>query len=513
MIFSVLVIMFAGSVYCVVAKEMYKSATTILVVPQEVPEDYIKSTVTYSVDERLNTIQQQVLSRTRLLNIVETFHLFPELKNRVPQETLVEKMIENTNIELKGDRRERKTAFTIEYFHEDPQIAMIVASTLASMFINDNLKIRVEQATGTADFIDTQLKSVKDELDGKDRKIKEFKTKYLGELPEQLESNLGMLSRYQEEIKDNAESIRAMEDKVFLLDSQLTELKSRFGSGQSEEGDADRAGRIMAIEEEIMGKKAELSRLSLLYTDRNPSIVRLRMEIRRLENAKNAISAGGDGDASGDGELIYYTPSNFERVNQQMTDIQQKMKEWNLAIKIAQEKNEELKRQVELYSKRVENTPKRELELKELTRDYNNLKTTYEELLSKKINADMSHDMEERQKGEQFHILDPAYLPEKPEKPNRGKIMLIAFLISISLGGWGAILGERFDRSIKTPDEFKEIYNLPVLVSFPEIATEKEEAKRRRKRMMLVAGLMIYFAVVVAFIFLFMDKIRVILRV
>ncbi len=160
----------------------------------------------------------------------------------------------------------------------------------------------------------------------------------------------------------------------------------------------------------------------------------------------------------------------------------------------------------------MENTPKRELELKELTRDYNSLLRTHEELLGKKINADMSQDLESRQKGEQFQIIDPAYLPEKPYKPNRAKMLLVAFVLSVSIGGWGAILLERFDKSIKTPGEFSEVFELPVLASLPEVVGDAEEMKMFRKKALLAGGLAVYAGAVLLFIFIYFDKIKVIFK-
>lgn len=519
MIFSVLVVVFFAFVYCVVARELYKSSTTILILPQEVPEDYIKSTVTYSVEERLSTIQQQVLSRPRLLKIIQSFDLFPELRDKVPQETLLEKMIERTNIELKGESRE-KNAFTIEYLHEDPRIAMLVVSDLASLFIEDNLKLRVGQAVGTAEFLDTQVQAVKKELDRKDRKIKVYKTKHMGELPEQMASNLGMLTRYQEELNSISDSIRSAEDRKLLLDTQISALKSRSGLREEEVKtdeniDLFQMSRKMSLAAEIAKKKEELSKLRITYTDSNPTTKKLIDEIGKLEDAYNDTSSEANlTEQNGNTvESSTYIAPESEGIISHLTDLIQRRKEVELNIKKLHEAKEDVLKSIEVYSKRVENAPKRELELKELLRDYNNLKVTFEGLLQKKINADMSQDMEKRKKGEQFKILDPAFFPEKPFKPERIKIMLLAFMVSITLGVWGAIFCERMDKSIKTPDEFREIYGLPVLVTLPEIITEVGKKKMIQRRVMLAGGLILYVVAVITFVFVYSDKIRLILRI
>ncbi len=541
MIFSVLVTMFAASVYCVVAKEMYKSSTTILITPQKIPEEYIKSTVTYRIEERLNTIQQQVLSRTRLLNVIKTHGLFPELQGKVPQEEIVEMMRERINLELKGDQRERKTAFAIEYSHEDPQTAMLVTSSLASMFIEKNLNIREQQAMGTAEFIDNQLEQVKEELDIKDRKIKVFRTKYLGELPEQLTSNLGMLSRYQDELKSNAEYFRAAQDRRILLDTQIADLKAKSGyveiAAAEKENETtvngfDRWGvptqsmdQEMAVGAIIAEKEAELARLRLRYTENHPAIGKVQHEIMRLQakarelreraktpGTKGRKNGGAGSAAGGPSPIAAYVSPRKEKMHDQIRALIDQRNRVELEIKSLKEEKENILKLIELYSRRVENTPKRELELKELTRDYNSLLRTHEELLGKKINADMSQDLESRQKGEQFQIIDPAYLPEKPYKPNRAKMLLVAFVLSVSIGGWGAILLERFDKSIKTPGEFSEVFELPVLASLPEVVGDAEEMKMFRKKALLAGGLAVYAGAVLLFIFLYFDKIKVIFK-
>ncbi len=429
MIFIVLLIMFITSAYCVVAKEVYKSSTTILVLPQSTPEDYIKETATYHIADRLDTIKQQVLSRTRLLEVIEEFNLFPQNNEKIPQEILVEKMRKRIKIELKGDIKGSENVFRLEYFDEEPQTAMLVTTRLASSFMEKNLSIRAEQTMGTARVINQKLRSIKKKLDKKKRELDEYKRKYSGELPEQRTSNLGMLTRFQEELKSITDSIRTVEARITTLKDQFGQMKHKPGFGLNK---------------------------------------------NRLTEEHNL---------------------KIEQEEENLDDL--KMQRENIIA------------QIDVYSLRLENTPTRELELNKFEREYNNLLITYEELLGKQNYAEMANDLEKIQKNIQFQVIDPAYVPEKPDRPKRKKILFLAFVLSLSVGVWSALLLEQFDKSIKSPGEFKEIFNLPVLASLPEVFSMAEKRRFSPQRTALSVGLILYGIVVFIFSCCYFDRIKI----
>jgi uncharacterized protein involved in exopolysaccharide biosynthesis len=431
MIFSFFVIIFIASAYCVVAKDIYKSSTTILVIPQGTPENYIKATATYQIADRLDTLKQQVLSRTRLLEVIEEFNLYPKLQKKATQEKLIEHMRKRITIELKGGKEGFENVFSLDYFHEDPQTAMLVTSRLANTFMEKNLNIRAEQTKGTARVIDRKLNSIKKQLNAKKKELDEYKGKYLGELPEQRASNLGMLTRYQQELQSTAASIRAVEDRILGFYNRLNELKQAPGTSHN--------------------KNRQIDELILLG----------ELEEEKLQN-----------------------------------------------LKVEKQKIEE---NIEIYSQRLENTPSRELEYNKLEREYNNLLVNYEEILGKKYSADMARDLEQMQKNVQFQVIDPAYVPDRPHKPKRLQILIIAIVLSISFGFWGAVLCEKLDKSIKTPGEFKEAFDVPMLVSLPEVFVKTNKRDLSPKRAVLTGGLFLYCIVVIAFSYVYLDKIKILL--
>lgn len=431
MIFSFFVIMFIASAYCVVAKDMYKSSTTILVIPQSTPEDYIKATATYRIADRLGSIKQQVLSRTRILKVIEELNLYPELAENVPREILVDRMAKSITIELKGERPGFENVFKLEYVHEDPQTAMLVTSRLANTFMQENLSIRAEQTKGTAQVINRKLSSIKKQLNAKKKELDKYKEKFAGELPEQRTANLGMLTRYQQELQSTAASISAVEDRILGFYNRMNELKQSPGTSRN---------KIRQIDELI------------LLGD---------LEEEKLQNL--------------------------------------------------QMKKQKIEENIEIYSQRLENTPSRDLEYNKLEREYNNLLVTYEEILGKKYSADMARDLEQTQKSVQFQVIDPAYVPEKPDKPKRAKILLLAFVLSISIALWGAVLLEQFDKSIKTTGEFKEVFDVPILASLPEVFAKTDMRNLSPKRAVMAGGVFLYCIVVFAFSYVYFDKIKILL--
>ncbi|HWS15646.1 MAG TPA: Wzz/FepE/Etk N-terminal domain-containing protein, partial [Candidatus Methylomirabilis sp.] len=222
--FSILIILFGASVYCVVTPEEYKSSTTILVIPQRVPEGYVRSTIGSRVDERLFSIWQQVLSRTRLIAVMEELGLYPEERKKLPAEVVVEMMRKKIDIQVlsgtsnMGRRRDSgEDAFKLTVIHSNPRSAMLTASRLASFFVDENMKSREQQAAGTSEFLQSQLQSTKVRLEAQEEKVKQYKLQFMGELPQQLQANLQILSRLQDQLKMNSDARRTAQDrKVFV---------------------------------------------------------------------------------------------------------------------------------------------------------------------------------------------------------------------------------------------------------------------------------------------------------
>jgi len=526
-LFSILFILFGASVYCVVTPERFKSSTTILVVPQRVPEHYVKSTISIRIEDRLGTIKQQVLSRTRLVAVMDELGLFKEDRKKYPVEEVVDEMRKRIAIEVRHN-----DAFTLSFIHENRQMAMVTTSRLASFFIDENLKNREQQAVGTADFLESQLQETKKKLEAQEERVKQYKSTYMGELPQQLQANLAVMSRLQDQLKANADAIRSAQDRRMFVESQINALESqaasieaqaRAASGGEETGTAepispsDPAAPYLT---ELNAKRARLSNLLAKYTDQYPEIIRLKEEIARLEKQvadargsvtpTQAATPGTVAKMPAQHPVVPVSPPSRERG--EIRRLRIVLTALDLEIQSLKKDSAGIRKSVDAVEKKVERSPKREQEMISLTRDYDNLKRSYDELLKKKLDADISQNLERRQKGEQFQILDPANLPEEPFIPNRPKVFGIAALAALLIGFGGAVGLEMFDPSVRGAKEFSHFSEILVLASIPSIHDKAYAKKVSRRRAAIFGGLITFTMAVTVFLLVYGEKVRAILQ-
>jgi len=526
-VFSILSIFFAASVYSVVTPERFKSSTTILVVPQRVPENYVKSTVSIRIEDRLGTIKQQVLSRTRLVAVMDELGLFKEARKKQPVEELVEGMRARINIEVRHN-----DAFTLSFVHENRQMAMLTTSRLASFFIDENLKNREQQAVGTADFLDSQLQETKKKLEEQEERVKKYKSAFMGELPQQLQANLAVMSRLQDQLKANADATRTAQDRKMFIESQISTLESQVASIEALARAASGSTETAAAEpvspsdpaapylHELNAKRAQLANLSTRYTDRYPEIRRLKEDVARLEkqvaeargNPPSTQGSAGETAARQPVPLGINPASPLAREKEEIRRLRTVLKGLDLETQSLKRESAEIRKSVIAVENKVDRAPKREQEMISLTRDYDNLKRSYDELLKKKLDADISQNLEKRQKGEQFQILDPANLPEEPFIPNRRKVFGIAVLLALLVGFGGAIGLEMIDPSVRGAKEFRHFSPIPILASIPSIHDKAYAIKVGRRRAAVFGGLITFTTAVTVFLLVYGEKVRNILQ-
>jgi polysaccharide chain length determinant protein (PEP-CTERM system associated) len=527
-VFSILFILFGASVYCVVTPERFKSSTTILVVPQRVPENYVKSTISIRIEDRLGTIKQQVMSRTRLVAVMDELGLFKEARKKQPVEEVVEDMRKRINIEVR-----HTDAFTLSFVHENRQAAMLTTARLASFFIDENLKNREQQAVGTADFLDSQLQETKKRLEEQEERLRKYKSAFMGELPQQLQTNLALMSRMQDQLKSNSDAIRSAQDRKMFAESQLSALEAQVAAiGSQAQGGADKTGAgvaepvypsdpAAAYLKELNAKRGQLASLSATYTEQYPEIRRLKEEIARLEkqvadghaNASTPAPGGSPDSATRRNAQIPGNPGYaLPREREVIRRVRMVLSSLDVEIKSLEKERGAILKSVADVQARVERSPKREQEMISLTRDYDNLKRSYDELLKKKLDADISQNLEKRQKGEQFQILDPANLPEEPFIPNRPKVFGIAVLAALLLGFGGAVGLELIDPSVRGAKEFSHFSGIPVLASIPSIHDKAYAKKVGRRRVAVFGGLITFTTAVTVFLLVYGEKVRSILQ-
>ncbi len=476
--------------------KVYKATTLILVQPQRVPESYVQTTITDSVAGRLSTISQEILSRTRLEKVMKEFNLYSDILNDLSLEEVVEKMRKAIEVKVQTNPQNERAqnSFSVSFEGKDPKTVMMVTNKLASLFIEENLKVRESQAEKTAEFLSKELMGMEEQLKQKEHLIRNFKERSMGQLPQQLDANLRILERLQQQLQTASENLRATEDRNMLLQNQIEQLKMRgqFSISQRLRGDAgsrteDLSG--LGISEDpliiqLNNLKRELASAQSRYKETHPDVIDLKKKIANLElkmkkllerqEAERAGTGRNDQGGIGDESLSVFTlDPNTARLITQYTE------QYNngvLEAKRLKEETRNLKEQIGIYQKRIEETPKREQEIALLTRDYDLLRTNYQSLMDKKIQAQMAENLERKQQGEQFKILDPARIPEKPVKPDRNKILLMGGVIGLMAGLGLAWFRESIDQSFHTVSDVEDYLGIPVIATVPNLKEERKAA-------------------------------------
>jgi protein tyrosine kinase modulator len=470
---------------------LYRSTASVIVENQQVPETFVRPTVTGAVELRLNTISQEVLSRTRLAKLIESFDLYAEMRKHASLEAAIQSMRRDIKLEVKSTQlkglREATVAFTITYQGNDPATVARVTNTLASFYAEENIRTRERQASGTADFLKVQLGETKTRLDRLEQRVSGFKRQHLGELPQQMDANLQTLERLNDQLRRNTDSQTRATERRQTLTSQLAEAESlqAFSFLPSAAGGPAGSGSPLAPPElRLAQKKDDLARLRTQFSDRYPDVVQLAAEVATLEREIAAAKARAPkSDASSTTASPPPPPTATSpytlRLKEALSDVQTELK----VLKTEEGRIREI---IATYQARVENVPRREQEFTELARDYDSTRDLYRSLLKRYEEAQLAESMEQRQKGEQFRILDQAVANSQPAAPNRPRLLIMILASAIGLALAAAVLAEHLDTSFHDVDQLRAFSNVPVLVSIPRIVTPTD-VRRGWWRMRLAA--------------------------
>ena len=433
----------AGVAFLLLPK-VYRSSTLILVESQKVPTDYIKPMAVDTIEERLIAIQQQIMSRTLLQKIIEEFHVYDDELKRQPLEDVIDLMRRNIKITMVDDRFHRNIqAFTISYDSDQPALAMQVTNKLASLFIGENLKVREQLVEGTSEFLEGELYRLKERLDRQEAEISLYKQKHIGQLPQQEEAMFRTLDRLTMELQTQNDMLRMLvERKEIMRDAVETSAGATGGVIH-----LSPKGRLRQLRE-------QLAQLLSEYKDTYPDVLRVKREIKDLE------ARVARGPSSDDLE---------EDVVVSGTDMDSQLRTVDAEIKVRRQRAAEIQAQIKSLEQRMEQMPIREQELSTLLRDYETTNKRYQALLANKESAKITEQMEKRQKGEQFRVLDPANLPIKPVKPDPLRVFLGGIVAGLALGG-GTIWWLDFrNLPFRRPEEIESSLGLPMLASIPHM--------------------------------------------
>lgn len=471
-VLSIVIATVAGAMVARMLPSYYRSTTLILVEQQQVPEAFVTPTDKTPFNQRLNTIRQQIMSRSKLEKIISEYKLYQSepnpfiraarktgLKGKEPlKEEVLERMSKDIEVKLIGDSRGGE-AFSVSYSGTDPYITMQVTNTLSSLFIEENLKVRERYAEGTSFFLSDELDNAKKELEALEKTVRGFKERNMGGLPQQLDANLRTLDRLQAELQAVNNQTRGLEDKKLQLESVLNQPATTPAGAP--------VNNSLAAELEKL--QHDLVTLLSMYTENYPDVLITKRRINEIKGLMNRSKKKEGEDSS---ELQDVAPelrnpsvvNNIRAVEAQIASLKRR--------------EDELKKQVKLLERRVDETPAAEQKFADLRRDYDMSLKNYQALLEKKLNARLSENLEKRQKGERFTIIDPANLPEKPYKPNRSLITAIGSLAGAGLSIGLVLILELMKPTFRKPEEFAGIISLPVLATISEFSSKPASGEK-----------------------------------
>ena len=467
--------------YSLTLTDEYTSKTLVLVEQQKVPDSVVQSVVSEDIAQRLATMQEQILSRTRLQPIIDKFNLYQGGATTTHMEDKVERLRAAIVIEpvrsLTGPRGGVLPGFFISFTAGNAQLAQRVCAEVTSMFIEENLRSREQRSQGTTDFLANQLAEAKRKLDETDGKLAEFKSRYFGSLPGQEQSNISILTGLNTQLESVNQALsRAQQDKAYaesLLNQQLAAQEAApLTSSGGPQPDLMQV-QLITLQNNLMAAEAR-------YTGDHPDVIKLRNDIAKLQKQiETARTQPAPQSEDGTKRAVRETP--------QTQALRAQIYQANQVIQGRTRDQARLHSQIGMYQSRLSLSPGVEQQFKELTRDYSTALEFYNDLLGKESQSKMATNLERRQQGEQFRVMDPANLPESPSFPNRPLFAAGGLGFGLALGIGISLLLEMKDKTIRTESDVKFFLQVPTLALIP-VSHEHLNGKKslwsrlRRKR-------------------------------
>jgi polysaccharide chain length determinant protein (PEP-CTERM system associated) len=470
---------------------VYRSTSTILIEEQEVPREYVNTTVTTFAEQRLQTINQRIMGTDRLLAIIAKFKLYEDLKNKWTTEEIIAKLRKDIKFNTisadvidprSGQARPATIAFSLSYQGENPTVVQQVANELTSLYLDENLKVREKQSLGTTTFIEEEMKGVQLQLSEIDAKISTYKQRNINSLPELAQINVQAVDSADREIMMLNAQLRTLKERESYLETQLASIPT-----DSSAQDKTRLNEL----------RVRLVDLKTRYTDEHPDVIKARGEIAEI--SKQLRSTGRDTlDNKPDNPAYITLSSQLASTRSEIASAKRQIDSFNT------------KR--DGYRQRVASTPAVEEGYRHLMMERNNLQLKYDDLSKKFMEAKVSHGLEKDQKGERFTLIDAPRLPEMPLSPNIPAIILIGLVLGIGAGVGLVALREFGDHTIRTPESLARATSFQVLAAIPEIMTCRGEEARPsfdKKKLAvsaaLIVGVMVVVPVVVHFFIMDLD--------
>jgi polysaccharide chain length determinant protein (PEP-CTERM system associated) len=471
-VISCFLVLMATIAYCIKAPRQYVSTSLIVIQPQEVPPDYVRPTVTSDIRSRLNTITDEVLSRSALQEIIRKIGLYPRAKDPGQLDAATADLRQAITINIKdagGGYPRSPSSFEVSYEGGDPVKVRDVTAELADLFVTHNYRLRAEQATGTLKFISSQLEGMRETLRQKEALVRDFKEKYQGLLPEQMPNNTQILTQLQQHLDTVSTNLQSAEDRKILLETQTGRLRA-LQLGPAAPGGQQQTPNTLD------GLRQELQRLQSRYSDKHPDVVRIKRLIAAAEKGAEA-----DAGQRRPGEATDSSPTTDTQrlVKLQRDELSAQREVVDREIQALRDERDKIRAQIEDYRRRIETGPKVEQMFVDLRRDYQQASDNYQSLLQKKLQAEAAENLERSERDDQLKIVDAASLPRRPTKPNLRRILLLGLMAALACGFGLAFLLEYLDRGFWTAREVEDVLGIPVLVTVPFIYTRNDLRKKK----------------------------------
>ncbi len=440
---------------------VYRSSGTILVETQQIPQDFVRSTVTSLASERIQIIKQRVMTREKLQALADKHGLFVHERDDFPVSMKIDRMRGQIYVDLirqgNGRRGSTAIAFTLAYESRNPRTAQAVANDLVTLFLEENVKSRTERATETTEFLESEAEKLKRQLDEIETAIADYKQENKDALPEHLSIYMNSMEGAEASIRNVDREIRSLRQQMDLYRIQLAGLES-----QRQNAGLDSSSASVSLAQ----LKIEYARLRSQYNDNHPRIQLLEEEIRYLEESI------GDTPMSGD---KFELRSQMAAAESRISSLEQERREYESRAEDLQE--------------RILRIPLVERGLTSLSRDYQNAKVQYDQLFSKGMQAGIAESLEEGRKAERFSVIEPPLLPDSPVKPDRKMLLLAAIVMSFGAPIGLIVLLELLDKSIRGVQRVIQVTEQPPLVVIPVITTAAEDLVAKRNLLLLLLGL------------------------
>jgi polysaccharide chain length determinant protein (PEP-CTERM system associated) len=480
-----LVTLFGALVYSSTLPDVYQSNMLIGIVPQRVPNEFVRSTVTLRTEERLNAITVQIRSRTVLEPIISEFNLYPIERARMPMEDVVQKMQDDIGVGLERPTSTQEgtspTAFHVRFTYQDPNLAARVTQRLGSIFVDQNARDRGALARATDEFLQVQLKEARERLEAQEKKVEAFRQQHGNALPSQLQSNLQAIQNVQLQIQALVEQIARDRDRKLMLERLFQEAQNEpqpAAAAMPLPQNTNTTGApATSPQQQVAAAKTLLASLELRLTPEHPDIQRTKRLIAELETKLSAESKPGT-QASDVQSTAVTSPDGAIR-RERLRQMRAEIESLDRLTQFKESEERRLRDVVAEYQRRIEAVPGLESEWAVLNRDYETQQASYKELLSKSEASKVALDLENRQIGENFRVLDPARVPVNPISPKRSQISGIGLALGFALAIGIAALLELKDASFRSEAEVTTILSLPVLAVIPLIETNMEKRRRR----------------------------------